>query len=120
MRDFLFVNVQGNCEILASGGAMQNQEIKEIVGAFFAKYKKTEGDETLWSAPWKIYQNGRTFEIIFGECPKGSSFKVFADNKKVEEIWGWSVFLDKLDVLEERFPGLFTRDDFFGQMREMV
>ena len=99
---------------------MENQEIREIVGAFFAKYKKTEGDETLWSAPWKIYNNGRTFEIIFSECPKGASFKVFVDNKKLEEIWGWSFFLDKLDGFEEQFQGLFTRDDYFGQMREMV
>ena len=99
---------------------MDNQEIQKLVAAFFAKYKKTEGDETLWSAPWKIYANGRTFEIIFSTCPRGNSFKIFADNKKLEEIWGWPAFLENLNELETAFPGLFARDDFFGQMREIM
>jgi hypothetical protein len=102
------------------GKKMTNQEIQETATKFFEKYKKTEGDRTLWSAPWKIYANKQTFEIIFSTCPKGTSFKIFVDNKKMEEIWEWSVFLEKLDDLEKTYAPLFDRDDFFGQMKEMV
>ncbi len=99
---------------------MNNNDIKDIATRFFEKYKKTEGDRTLWSAPWKIYKNGQTFEIIFSTCPKGTSFKVFVDNKKVDEIWEWPVFLDKLDELEAAWSPLFVRDDYFGQMQEII
>ena len=43
---------------------MDNNDIQETATRFFEKYKKTEGDRTLWSAPWKIYKNGRTFEML--------------------------------------------------------
>jgi hypothetical protein len=102
------------------GKKMTNQEIQETATKFFEKYKKTEGDRTLWSAPWKIYVNGQTFEIIFSTCPKGTFFKIFVDNKKMEEIWEWPVFLEKLDELEKTYAPLFDRDNFFGQMQEMV
>ena len=99
---------------------MDNNDIQETATRFFEKYKKTEGDRTLWSAPWKIYKNGRTFEIIFSICPRGTSFKVFVDNKKMEEIWEWPVFLEKLDELETTYAPLFERDDFFGQMQDVI
>lgn len=62
---------------------------------------------------------GRSFEINLTRGPEGTRFKIFNDGKKAEEIQDWPAFLDSLDRLEAAYPN-FRRDDFFGQMAEML
>lgn len=98
---------------------MDTQKIMDIFEAYFEKYKKTEGDRTVWSAYWVVYQSGHSFEINMTKCPRGTRFKVFADKRKVAEIEGWDAFLSNLDALEQAHD-LFERRDFFTQMEEML
>lgn len=98
---------------------MDPKKIESLFEAYFDKYKKTEGDETSWSAHWTVYAPGHSFEINLTKCPRGTIFKIFNDGKKMEEIQGWEAFLSSLDRLEKDFPN-FRRDDFFGQMEEMI
>ena len=98
---------------------MDVRKIRDIFEAYYEKYKKTEGDCGIWSAYWTIHEPGRSFEINLTRGPEGTRFKIFNDGKKVEEIQDWPAFLDSLDRLETAYPN-FRRDDFFGQMAEML
>lgn len=99
---------------------MTHQEIKDTFEAYFEKYKKTEGDESSWSAPWADHAGGAAFEIIMTKCPTGTSFKLFAGSRKLGEIEGWDEFLRRLPELEREHPDLFDADRFFSGMKEMV
>ncbi|GAB1410063.1 hypothetical protein MASR1M90_12170 [Desulfovibrionales bacterium] len=99
---------------------MNAERVKDIFERYFAKYKKTEGDSTVWSAYWVVYQPGHSFEINMTRCPRGTRFKVFADKRKITEIEGWDAFLDSLDALEQAHAPVFERTDFFTQMEEML
>lgn len=99
---------------------MDTTRIVEVFEAYFEKYKKTEGDRTSWSAHWTVYTSGRSFEINLTKCPLGTRFKIFCDQKKIEEIKGWDAFLGSLDRLEKEHGPAFERSDFFGQMEEML
>lgn len=99
---------------------MDSERIKYIFEAYFEKYKKTEGDRTVWSAYWTVYTPGRSFEINLTKCPKGTRFKIFHNQRKIEEIIGWEAFLESLDRLEATHGPDFQREDFFSQMEEML
>ncbi|HKK33970.1 MAG TPA: hypothetical protein VJ934_10490 [Desulfomicrobiaceae bacterium] len=99
---------------------MTDQNIKDTFEAFFEKYKKTEGDETSWSAHWTTRAPAGTFEINMTKCPRGTVFKVFANGKRQPDIVGWDDFLKQLDNLEQTWPDLFDRERFFAEMQEMI
>lgn len=99
---------------------MDNARIQETFEAYFDKYKKTEGDRTVWSAYWTVYTPGRSFEINLTRCPLGTRFKIFHNKRKIEEIEGWEAFLASLDRLEATHGPDFDRNDFFTQMEEML
>jgi len=99
---------------------MDADRIKEVFEAYFEKYKKTEGDRSSWSAHWTVYTQGHSFEINLTKCPRGTRFKIFCDNNKIEEIQGWDEFLRSLERLENAHAPAFERVDFFTQMEEML
>ena len=98
---------------------MIDKETKKIFEDFFQKYKKTEGDRTVWSAPCRQFFSDGTFEINLTKCPRGDIFKIFVNNEKIFEISGWDNFLQKLPELEKGYPRLFNRQEFFEAMQEM-
>ncbi|MFP4168966.1 MAG: hypothetical protein ACLFSY_09045 [Desulfonatronovibrionaceae bacterium] len=97
-----------------------NDNILKIFESFFEKYKKTEGDCTVWSAPFRQFFPHGSFEINMTKCPRGEIFKVFVDSQKIMEIEGRENFLNSLGELEKTYPRLFKKDDFFRDMQEMV
>lgn len=99
---------------------MTDQEIHDIFETFFEKYKKTEGDETSWSAFWKDHSAAGTFEINLTKCPRGNVFKLFTGSGKLGEIIGWDAFFMALSGLEKEHGELFDRDRFFAGMKEML
>ncbi len=99
---------------------MEQAEIKRIFEAFFEKYKKTEGDRTVWSAYWTDMTDKGTLEINLTKCPRGTIFKVFIDKKKVEEVNGWDAFFDTIKTVSNNNPGLYDEDRFFHGMKEMI
>jgi hypothetical protein len=99
---------------------MDTARIQDIFEAYFEKYKKTEGDRTVWSAYWTVFTPGRSFEINLTKCPLGARFKIFHNGQKIEEITGWDAFLVSLDRLEAAHGPDFEREDFFGQMADML
>jgi len=99
---------------------MEQQEMERLWEAFFAKYQKTEGDRSSWSAPWMVFAGGRKVEMIMTRCPRGTRFRFFVDGKQVEEVEGFDGLAARLPVWEAQFPGVFAAEDFFAQMAEMV
>ncbi|MDD3313823.1 hypothetical protein [Pseudodesulfovibrio sp.] len=99
---------------------MQRADIERIFEAFFEKYKKTEGDETAWSAYWTELTPAGKFEINLTKCPCGTIFKVFVDNKKVLELNGWDAFFEGMAAFGEAHPGLYDPDVFFADMEAMI
>jgi len=99
---------------------MTDQDIHDTFEAFFEKYKKTEGDESSWSAFWADHFAGEKFEINLTKCPRGTRFKLFLNSNKLGEIEGWDAFLMALDGLEAVHAPLFDKKRFFESMKEMV
>ncbi|WP_029895761.1 hypothetical protein [Desulfohalovibrio reitneri] len=98
---------------------MNREEMQQAFEAFFEKYKKTEGDQTSWSAPWReTMPSGADVEINLTKCPAGTIFKVFKNGKKLGEINGWDAFF-------EQIGGMLGQEDwdpeaYFGSMRDMT
>jgi hypothetical protein len=85
---------------------------------FFEKFKKTEGDESSWSAHWtERMPSGSDVEINLTKCPAGTIFKVFKDGRKQGELNGWDAFFSGVDDLTD---GAFDADTFFSSMQDMV
>lgn len=99
---------------------MELQKLERLWEAFFAKYKKTEGDRTSWSAPWMVFAGGRKVEMIMTRCPRGTRFRFFVDAEQVEEVEGFEGLAKRIPAWEAQFPGVFDAEDFFAQMAEMV
>jgi len=99
---------------------MQRSDIERIFEAYFEKYKKTEGDETVWSAYWTEMSRTGKFEINLTRCPRGTIFKVFVDNKKVLELSGWDAFFEAMETFGKEHPGLYDQDTFFTDMESMI
>lgn len=97
---------------------MDRGEIQDAFEKFFEKYKKTEGDESSWSAPWtETMPSGESVTINMTKCPAGTIFKVFKGNEKQGELNGWDEFFSKIDnMLGEDWDA----DAFFGSMRDMT
>jgi hypothetical protein len=97
---------------------MDQSEIKRVFEAFFEKYKKTEGDESSWSAPWtERMPSGVDVTINMTKCPQGTIFKVFKGKEKLGELNGWDAFFDQIG-------GMLGQDwdaeAFFSAMRDMT
>ena len=99
---------------------MDQNEIRETFEAFFEKYKKTEGDESSWSAVWFTMGPAGKFEINMTKCPQGTIFKVFLDNRKLGEIDGWENFFDRIHDVVKDYPDTYDQEDFFESMREFM
>lgn len=99
---------------------MDRQEMERLWEAFFAKYKKTEGDRTSWSAPWTVFTGGHRVELLMTRCPRGTRFRFFVDGVRVEEVEGFDGLWARLGEWERRFPGVFVAEEFFAQMAEVL
>lgn len=98
---------------------MTNEEIRDVFEAYFEKYKKTEGDRSSWSAHWMDQNMEGVFEIVMTKCPDGTTFKPYADKKKLPEIAGWDDFFAALPEMEQKHPA-FDAESFFSSMRDMT
>jgi hypothetical protein len=96
---------------------MDRQEIQDTFEKFFEKYKKTEGDESSWSAHWtETMPSGESVTVNMTKCPAGTIFKIFKGRDKMGELNGWDAFLDGVgDMLGDDWDA----DAFFGSMRDM-
>lgn len=99
---------------------MQQDDVKRIFEAFFEKYKKTEGDQSAWSAFWAEHTGAGTLEINLTKCPRGTVFKIFVDKKKVTEVVGWNAFFPAMEAVAESRPGIYDEDAFFSGMESMI
>lgn len=99
---------------------MEQEKIKEIFEAYFEKYKKTEGDQTSWSAYWTETTPSGTLVLNMTKCPRGTVFKVFVDNRKVEEVIGWDTFFPTMEKIGEKYSELYDKDHIFSEMEFAV
>ena len=99
---------------------MDQDKIKEIFEAYFQKYKKTEGDQSAWSAFFTKHAPEGTFEINLTKCPRGDVFKPFAKGRKLPEVIGWDNFSKAMKEWEKEHPDLFSAKDFFDEMKDMT
>lgn len=99
---------------------MDNEKIREIFEAYFEKYKKTEGDRTIWSAYWTVYTTGHSFEINMTKQDLDIRFRVFSDGTRIDEFYGWDKLFASFDDLERKYGPVFERDNFFSQMADML
>lgn len=99
---------------------MDNQEIKEILEAFFQKYKKTEGDDNTYTAFWSERSAEGTAEISMVRCPVDTTFKFFIDGKKVDEVKEWDGLFPALDNFNHEYRNIFDKDSFFSGMQDMT
>jgi hypothetical protein len=97
---------------------MDRSEIKQTFEKFFEKYKKTEGDESSWSAPWtETMPSGASVTVNLTKCPSGTIFKIFKDKDKLGELKGWDSFFEGVgDMVGDDWD----EDVFFGSMRDMT
>jgi hypothetical protein len=95
---------------------MEREKIQKIFENFFEKYKKTEGDRTVWSAYWAETKTEGVLELNLTKCPRGTVFKFFVDNKKISEVIGWDDFFKELEKLKSDYPNLYDEDKIFSDM----
>ncbi|BDQ38801.1 hypothetical protein SYK_31610 [Pseudodesulfovibrio nedwellii] len=96
---------------------MERADIEHIFEAYFEKYKKTEGDRTAWSAFWTEMTPNGVLEINLTKCPRGTTFKIFVDKKKVAEAAGWDNYYSTMDSIAAKYPGLYDADKIFNDMK---
>ncbi len=99
---------------------MQQDEIEHIFESFFEKYRKTEGDQTAWSAVWMDMNSVGTLELNMTKCPRGTIFKIFIDKKKKTEIMGWENFFEVMQTVASEHPGLYEPDRIFAEMQAVL
>lgn len=99
---------------------MEQAEIERIFEAYFEKYKKTEGDRTSWSAYWTEMTPEGVLELNLTKCPRGTTFKIFVDKKKVAEVMGWENFFPAMEKVEKDHPGLYDPDKIFNDMAFVI
>lgn len=95
---------------------MNRSDIERIFEAYFEKYKKTEGDRTSWSAFWSDMTPTGTLDINMTKCPKGTTFKIFVDKKKVAQVLGWDAYFTAMEIVAADHPGIYDPDRFFADM----
>jgi len=99
---------------------MEHEDIKRIFEAYFDKYKKTEGDRSSWSAFWTEMTPVGVLEINLTKCPKGTTFKIFVDKKKLTEVLGWDAFFSTMETVSIDHPGLYDPDTIFSGMEFVI
>lgn len=99
---------------------MDSSEIKRVFEAYFEKYKKTEGDRTSWSAVWLESTNAGVLELNMTKCPKGLTFKIFVDKKKVAEVYGWDEYFSAMQKVVDDYPGLYDEEKVFSEMEFVI
>lgn len=99
---------------------MEQADIKRIFEAYFEKYKKTEGDRTSWSAFWTEMTPSGVLELNLTKCPRGTTFKIFVDKKKFDEVMGWDAFFSAMERLDETHPGLYDAEKIFSDMEFVI
>ncbi|NDV19397.1 hypothetical protein GO013_08195 [Pseudodesulfovibrio sp. JC047] len=99
---------------------MDQKNIRRIFEAYFEKYKKTEGDKKAWSAFWTEITPDGTLEINLTKCPKGTTFKIFVNKKKVAEVLEWVNFFTTMETVANRYPGLYDAEKIFNDMEFMI
>ncbi len=95
---------------------MEQTDIKRIFEAYFEKYKKTEGDRTAWSAFWTEMTPDGVLELNLTKCPRGTTFKIFVDKRKVAEVVGWENYFPAIELVAADYPGLYDEDKVFSDM----
>lgn len=99
---------------------MRNEKVKNIFEAFFEKYKKTEGDRTSWSAVWMESSPAGILELNMTKCPKGTSFKIFINKKKIDQVAGWDDFFTTMERISKDYPDLYDQDKLFSEMEFVI
>ena len=99
---------------------MERADIKRIFEAYFEKYKKTEGDRSSWSAFWTEISPNGVLEINLTKCPKGNTFKIFVDKKKVAEVLGWDAYFKTMKTVATDHPDLYDPDKIFADMEFVI
>lgn len=99
---------------------MERADMERIFEAYFEKYKKTEGDRTSWSAFWTEMTPAGVLELNMTKCPRGTTFKIFVDKKKVAEVTGWDAYFEAMDKVESEHPGLYDPDKIFADMEFVI
>jgi len=99
---------------------MQRNDIERIFEAFFDKYKKTEGDRTAWSAVWTDMTPEGVLELNMTKCPKGTTFKIFVNKRKVAQVIGWDAYFETMKTVVSNNPGLYNPDRIFADMEFML
>lgn len=99
---------------------MQRTDIERIFESFFEKFKKTEGDQTSWSAVWTDMTKNGVLELNMTKCPRGTTFKIFKDKKKIAEASGWDAYFETMDKFANDNPGFYDPDRIFADMEFML
>lgn len=99
---------------------MEQSDIKRIFEAYFEKYKKTEGDRSAWSAFWTEMTPEGVLELNLTKCPRGTTFKIFVDKRKVVEVMEWDNFFPAMEKVSADHPGLYDADKIFGDMKFVI
>lgn len=99
---------------------MERTDIKRIFEAYFEKYKKTEGDRSSWSAFWTEISTNGVLEINLTKCPKGTTFKIFVNKKKVAEVLDWDAYFTTMETVAVDHPGLYAPDKIFADMEFVI
>ncbi|BCS90025.1 hypothetical protein [Pseudodesulfovibrio sediminis] len=99
---------------------MERADIERIFEAYFEKYKKTEGDRTAWSAFWTEMLSEGVLELNLTKCPRGTTFKIFVDKKKVAEVMEWDNFFPAMEKVAAEHPGLYDPDKLFSDMEFVI
>lgn len=99
---------------------MERAEIERIFEAYFEKYKKTEGDRSSWSAFWTEMTPAGVLELNLTKCPRGTTFKIYVDKRKVAEVVGWDAYFQIMETVAAERPGLYDEDRIFGEMAFVI
>ncbi|QJB56916.1 hypothetical protein [Pseudodesulfovibrio sp. zrk46] len=95
---------------------MERTEIERIFESFFEKYKKTEGDRTSWSAVWTHMTDKGVLDLNMTKCPRGTTFKIFKDKKKIAQVIGWDAYFETMEKFQAEHPGLYDPDQIFSDI----
>lgn len=99
---------------------MDKADVQRIFEAYFEKYKKTEGDRTAWSAFWNETTPDGVLELNLTKCPRGTTFKIFVNKRKVAEVMGWENFFPAMEKVAAEHPGLYDQDRIFSEMEFVI
>ncbi|WP_028573832.1 hypothetical protein [Desulfonatronovibrio hydrogenovorans] len=99
---------------------MDRKEIRDILESFFQKYRKSEGDDSTYTAFWADRTPAGTVEIAMTRCPADTTFKFYLDRKKVDEVKEWDGFFPALDRFAREHGDAFDPESFFAGMKDMT